>query len=51
MDYPVSEASREVAARMVMAKQTVPHYYLTVDIEVNLFCFAVPSSYALYLAF
>jgi len=34
-DYPVPEASRQIAARMTAAKQTVPHYYLTVDIEVS----------------
>lgn len=31
-DYPVSEASREVASRLVQSKRNVPHYYLTVDI-------------------
>jgi len=35
MDFPVSEASREIAARMTKAKQQVPHYYLTVDIEMD----------------
>jgi pyruvate dehydrogenase E2 component (dihydrolipoamide acetyltransferase) len=36
VDYPVSAAGREIAARMTKAKQEVPHYYLTVDIEVCL---------------
>lgn len=31
---PVSEARIELAARMTKSKQEVPHYYLTVDIEV-----------------
>jgi pyruvate dehydrogenase E2 component (dihydrolipoamide acetyltransferase) len=31
-DYPLSEASKAIAARLTMAKQTVPHYYLTVDL-------------------
>jgi pyruvate dehydrogenase E2 component (dihydrolipoamide acetyltransferase) len=34
-DYPVSEAGRGVAARLTVAKQTVPHYYLTVDLELD----------------
>ena len=35
VDVPISEASREVAARMTLAKHEVPHYYLTVDIELD----------------
>ena len=35
VDYPVSEASREIAARLTKSKQEVPHYYLTVDVEVS----------------
>lgn len=35
VDYPVSAAGREIAARMTRAKQEVPHYYLTVDIELK----------------
>ena len=35
VDHPVSEASREIAARLTKSKQEVPHYYLSVDIEVN----------------
>lgn len=31
-DYPLSESSKEIAARLTVAKQTVPHYYLTVDL-------------------
>lgn len=42
----MSEASREVAARMVMAKQTVPHYYLTVDIEVSPLAPLLPHLFA-----
>ena len=34
-DYPLSEASRAVAARLTAAKQTVPHYYLTVDLQLG----------------
>jgi len=34
-DYRVSEAGRGVAARLTVAKQTVPHYYLTVDLELD----------------
>ena len=34
-DYPLSEASRAVAARLTVAKQTVPHYYLTVDLQLG----------------
>jgi len=32
MDYPISEAAREVANRLAQSKRNVPHYYLTVDI-------------------
>jgi len=34
-DYPLSEASKAVAAKLAMAKQTVPHYYLTVDLQLG----------------
>jgi pyruvate dehydrogenase E2 component (dihydrolipoamide acetyltransferase) len=34
-DYPISAQAAEVAARLVNAKRTVPHYYLTVDIAVD----------------
>jgi pyruvate dehydrogenase E2 component (dihydrolipoamide acetyltransferase) len=32
-DYPLSDASKEVAARLAQSKRNVPHYYLTVDIN------------------
>lgn len=35
VDYPLSEQSRQAAANMVASKQQVPHYYLTVDIELT----------------
>jgi pyruvate dehydrogenase E2 component (dihydrolipoamide acetyltransferase) len=35
IDYPLSEASRVVAAQLTHAKQNVPHYYLTVDISMD----------------
>ena len=35
LDYPVSEASREIAARQTRSKQAVPHYYISVDVEVS----------------
>ncbi|CAM9933057.1 unnamed protein product, partial [Phaeothamnion confervicola] len=35
VDFPVSEASREIAARMAKTMQTVPHYYLSVDIKLD----------------
>jgi pyruvate dehydrogenase E2 component (dihydrolipoamide acetyltransferase) len=31
-DFPLSESAREIAARLTLSKQRVPHYYLTVDI-------------------
>jgi len=31
-DYPISQSSKEVAARLAQSKRNVPHYYLTVDI-------------------
>ncbi len=34
-DYPLSEASKAVAAKLTVAKQTVPHYYLTVDLQLG----------------
>ena len=34
-DYPLSEASKAIAARLKVAKQTVPHYYLTVDLQLG----------------
>lgn len=34
-DYPLSEASKAIAARLTVAKQTVPHYYLTVDLNLT----------------
>ncbi len=34
VDLPVSDARREIAARLTASKQQVPHYYLTVDVEV-----------------
>ena len=45
MDVPVSEQSRDMAARMIRSKQQVPHYYLTVDMEVWL-C-STPLAHAL----
>ncbi|CAN0002217.1 unnamed protein product, partial [Discosporangium mesarthrocarpum] len=33
VDYPVSEKAIAVAARLTHSKQTVPHYYLTVDLK------------------
>ncbi|GAX19100.1 pyruvate dehydrogenase E2 component [Fistulifera solaris] len=32
-DYPLSDSSKEVAARLAQSKRNVPHYYLTVDIN------------------
>jgi pyruvate dehydrogenase E2 component (dihydrolipoamide acetyltransferase) len=34
-DYPLSDAAREIAARLQQSKRNVPHYYLTVDISVD----------------
>lgn len=34
-DYPLSDAAREVAARLAQSKRNVPHYYLTVDIHLE----------------
>lgn len=34
-DFPLSESAREIAARLTMSKQRVPHYYLTVDINMD----------------
>jgi len=31
-DYPLSESAQLVAAQLTASKQTVPHYYLTVDV-------------------
>jgi len=35
VDYPVSEEAREIAARLTKSKQQVPHYYLSVEIELD----------------
>jgi len=34
-DYPLSPAALEIATRLTASKQTVPHYYLTVDITLD----------------
>ena len=34
-DYPLSPAALEIASRLTTSKQTVPHYYLTVDITLD----------------
>jgi len=32
-DYPLTDQARQVAAQLAHAKQNVPHYYLTVDVQ------------------
>lgn len=34
-DYPLSPAALEIATRLTASKQTVPHYYLTVDVTLD----------------
>jgi pyruvate dehydrogenase E2 component (dihydrolipoamide acetyltransferase) len=34
-DFPISEAAKEIAARLSQSKRNVPHYYLTVDITMD----------------
>lgn len=34
-DFPTTEAGRALAAQMVVSKQTIPHYYLTVDLNLD----------------
>lgn len=33
MDYPLSEQALAIAQNLTVSKQTVPHYYLTVDLK------------------
>ncbi len=35
VDYPVSNEYREIAAAMTHSKQTIPHYYLQVDVNLD----------------
>lgn len=35
VDHPISESAREIAARLTQSKQQVPHYYLSVDLELD----------------
>lgn len=35
VDYPISDQAREIAARLTKSKQEVPHYYLSVEIELD----------------
>jgi len=34
-DYPLNATAKEVAARLAASKTNVPHYYLTVDLELD----------------
>lgn len=34
-DYPLSASAKEVAARLAASKSNVPHYYLTVDLQLD----------------
>lgn len=34
-DYPLTASAKEVAARLAASKSNVPHYYLTVDLELD----------------
>lgn len=34
-DFPISEAAKEMGARLAQSKRNVPHYYLTVDITMD----------------
>ena len=34
-DYPLSPSAMEIAAQLTHSKQTVPHYYLTVDVALD----------------
>lgn len=34
-DYPLSAHAQEVAARLLQAKRNIPHYYLTVDVNMD----------------
>eukprot|EP00611_Tribonema_gayanum_P002698 TRINITY_DN12032_c0_g1_i5.p2 TRINITY_DN12032_c0_g1~~TRINITY_DN12032_c0_g1_i5.p2 ORF type:complete len:299 (-),score=114.09 TRINITY_DN12032_c0_g1_i5:110-1006(-) len=34
-DFEISEGAKEAAAKMTISKQTVPHYYLTVDLNLE----------------
>ena len=34
-DIPLSNMRQTIAKRLLQSKQTIPHYYLTVDIEIN----------------
>ena len=33
VDYPLSEQALAIAKNLTVSKQTVPHYYLTVDLK------------------
>lgn len=33
VDYPLSEQALAIAQNLTVSKQTVPHYYLTVDLK------------------
>ncbi len=35
VDYPVSDEHRKIAAEMAHSKQTIPHYYLQVDLNLD----------------
>ncbi len=35
VDYPVSNEDRKIAAEMAHSKQTIPHYYLQVDLNLD----------------
>lgn len=35
VDFPVSPASAEIAARLAHSMQTAPHYYLTIELDVG----------------
>lgn len=35
IDYPTTADAREISARLAASKTKVPHYYLTVDVEVD----------------
>lgn len=34
-DYPLATTAKEIAARLAASKQNVPHYYLTVDLQLD----------------
>jgi len=34
-DYPLTASAKEIAARLAASKSNVPHYYLTVDLELD----------------